>query len=98
MTAFVESCVGTVVDSAVAAERRAKGKPRAEKLLRLLKDKKNILVTAHEHPDPDALASSLGLTRLLEEKLPGTKVTISLKGRVGGGLNEAFVKYSSLKW
>lgn len=98
MTAFVESCVGTLVDSAVAAERRAKGKPRAEKLLRLLKDKRNILITAHEHPDPDALASAMGMNRLLEEKLPEAKITISLKGRVGGGLNEAFVKFSSLKW
>ena len=98
MTAFVESCVGTIADSATAAERRARGKPRAEKLLRLLQGKKNILVTAHEHPDPDALASTLGLTRLLEATLPAASVTIALKGRVGGGLNEAFVKYSNLKW
>ena len=61
MTAFVESCVGTIAESAVAVEHRAKGKPRAEKLLRLLRDKKNILVTTHEHPDPDALASAQGL-------------------------------------
>jgi nanoRNase/pAp phosphatase (c-di-AMP/oligoRNAs hydrolase) len=98
MTAFVESCVGTVADSAVALERRAKGKPRAEKLLKLLADKKNILVTAHEHPDPDAVASSVGLARLIETGLPDAKVTIAFKGRVGGGLNEAFVKYSNLKW
>jgi nanoRNase/pAp phosphatase (c-di-AMP/oligoRNAs hydrolase) len=98
MTAFVESCVGTIADSAVALERRARRKPRAEKLVRLLKDKTNILITAHEHPDPDALASSLGLAKLLEVALPNAKITISLKGRVGGGLNEAFVKYSSLKW
>src|SRR5690349_19373095 len=98
MTAFVESCVGTVADSAVALERRVKGKPRAEKLLRLLKDKKNILVTAHEHPDPDALASTVGLARLLEATLPDAKITIAYKGRVGGGLNEAFVKFSNLKW
>ena len=98
MTAFVESCVGTIADSAVALERRIHGKPRAEKLLRLLKEKKNILVTAHEHPDPDALASTVGLARLLEATLDGAKITLAFKGRVGGGLNEAFVKYSSLKW
>lgn len=98
MTAFVESCVGTVADSAVALERRAKGKPRAQKLLRLLKDKKNILVTSHQHPDPDALASTVGLARLLEATLPNARITLAFKGRVGGGLNEAFVKYSSLKW
>ena len=71
---------------------------RAERLLRLLQGKKQILVTAHEHPDPDALASTVALTRLIEATLPGANVTIALKGRVGGGLNEAFVKYSNLKW
>ncbi|HWE03285.1 MAG TPA: DHH family phosphoesterase [Tepidisphaeraceae bacterium] len=98
MTAFVESCVGTVADSAGALERRAKGKHRAEKLLRLLAGKKNILVTAHQHPDPDALASTVALARLLEMSLHDVKITITFKGRVGGGLNEAFVKYSNLKW
>ena len=56
-TAFVESCVETVADSAVAVERRSRGRPRAKKLLELLADKKNVLVTTHQHPDPDALAS-----------------------------------------
>jgi nanoRNase/pAp phosphatase (c-di-AMP/oligoRNAs hydrolase) len=98
MTAFVESCVGTLADSAGAVERRAKGQHRAEKLLRLLAGKKNILVTAHEHPDPDALASTVALARLLEMTLHDAKITITFKGRVGGGLNEAFVKYSNLKW
>jgi nanoRNase/pAp phosphatase (c-di-AMP/oligoRNAs hydrolase) len=51
------------------------------------------------HPDPDALASSLGLARLLEAALAHPhKITIAFKGRVGGGINDAFVKYSSLKW
>ena len=59
MTAFVESCVETVAGSAHAAERRARHRPRAAKLMQLLADKKNILVTTHIHPDPDALASVL---------------------------------------
>src|SRR5436305_9892900 len=99
MTAFVESCVETVADSAHAAERRARGRgrPKAANLLRLLKDKKNILITTHEHPDPDALASGHGLLRLLEHSLPTAKVSLAIKGRVGGGVNEAFVRFSSLK-
>ena len=44
------------------------------------------------------LASSVGLARLFEAVLPDAKVTLSFKGRVGGGLNDAFVKYSSLEW
>src|SRR5438105_10844412 len=99
MTAFVESCVETVADSAHAAERRARGRgrPRAANLLRGLKDKKNILITTHEHPDPDALASGQGLLRLLEQVLPTARVNMAIKGRIGGGINEAFVKFSSLK-
>ncbi len=97
MTSFVESCVGTVADSAVAVERSAKGRPRAAKLLKILADKKNILITTHLHPDPDALASASALGYLLEQKLKGGKVSISIKGRVGGGINEVFVKHANVK-
>jgi len=71
MTSFVESCVGTVADSAVAVERSAKGRPRAAKLLKILADKKNILITTHLHPDPDALASASALGYLLEAEVKG---------------------------
>lgn len=97
MTSFVESCVGTVADSAVAAERRARGRPRAAKLLKVLADKKNILITTHLHPDPDALASASALGYLLEQKLKAAKVNISIKGRVGGGINEVFVRHANVK-
>src|SRR5579863_10193270 len=96
-TSFVESCVETVADSAVAAERRAKGRPRAARLLKVLADKKNILITTHVHPDPDALASAAGLSFLLEQKLKDATISISLKGRVGGGINDVFVKHANLK-
>ena len=96
-TAFVESCLETVADSAVAAERRARHRPRAGKLLELLSDKKNILVTTHQHPDPDALASGLAMCHLLGAKLKGSKVSMSIKGRIGGGINEMFVRLSNLK-
>ena len=96
-TAFVESCVETVAGSAVAVERRSRGRPRAKRLLELLADKKNILVTTHQHPDPDALASGLALCTLLGSKLKIAKVSMSIKGRVGGGINEMFVRLSNLK-
>lgn len=96
-TAFVESCVETVADSAVAVERQSRGRPRAKKLLELLSDKKNILVTTHQHPDPDALASGLALCTLLGSKLKTAKVHMSIKGRIGGGINEMFVRLSNLK-
>ena len=96
-TSFVESCVETVADSAVAAERRARGRPRAARLMKLLADKKNILVTTHLSPDPDALASAHALCALLEQKLKSAKIGMSIKGRIGGGINEVFVRFANLK-
>lgn len=96
MTAFVESCVETAADSAEAAERKSRGQPRAAKLLRLLADKKNILVTTHQHPDPDALASGWAMCALLEAKLK-TRVTMAVKGQVAGGVNEVFVRHTNLR-
>jgi nanoRNase/pAp phosphatase (c-di-AMP/oligoRNAs hydrolase) len=96
MTAFVESCVETAADSAVAVERQSRGRPRARRLLHLLADKKNILVTTHLHPDPDALASSMGMVHLLREKLPTAKVSMSIKGKIGGGINSEFARLSQL--
>jgi len=96
MSSFVESCVQTVAGSAGAVVRRSRGQSRAGKLLRALADKKNILITTHEHPDPDALASALGLSTLLSLSLKGATIRMSLKGQIGGGLNEAFIKQTPL--
>ena len=97
MTAFVESCVGTVSHSAVAVARRSRGRPHARTLMKVLADKRNILITTHEHADPDALASTLALCTLLTAKLPGAKVTSTAKGRIGGGINEIFAQLTNLK-
>ena len=96
MTAFVESCVQTAAGSAVAAQRRARGKPQARKLLKLLADRKHILVTTHQHPDPDALGSSFALAHLLKARLKDARVTFSVKGSIPGGINEAFLRYTNL--
>jgi nanoRNase/pAp phosphatase (c-di-AMP/oligoRNAs hydrolase) len=96
MSAFIDSCVETAAGSAVAAARFSRGHPRASKLLHLLAGKKNILVTTHLHPDPDALASGVGLTKLLSVKLPHAVVSMSVKGDIPGGMNDAFVRYTDL--
>ena len=96
MTAFVESCIETAAGSAAQAERRSRGRPRARRLLKQLANKHKILITTHQHPDPDGLASAIGLRELLSQKLPDAEVSVSAKGRVGGGLNEAFVRFSKL--
>ena len=95
-SAFVETCLETVAGPAAAAARRHGRRPHAGRLLKTLAGKRNILVTTHLHPDPDALASSLGMVRLLRAKLPGATVGMSIKGRVGGGINSAFADLSDL--
>jgi nanoRNase/pAp phosphatase (c-di-AMP/oligoRNAs hydrolase) len=97
MTSSVEAYVQTMAGKAGAVVRRSRRRPKVNKLLRVLADKKRILITTHEHPDPDALASAMGLSILLEPLLKGAAVIVSVKGQYGGGLNEAFSKQAQLK-
>jgi nanoRNase/pAp phosphatase (c-di-AMP/oligoRNAs hydrolase) len=97
MTAFVDTCIQTVAGTADAVQRHARTRPRARKLLQTLEDKRRILVTTHMHPDPDALASALAICTLLSEKLTGSKVILSVKGQIGGGLNTAFTRYTAME-
>jgi nanoRNase/pAp phosphatase (c-di-AMP/oligoRNAs hydrolase) len=95
--AFVESCVQTVTGPAAKAARSARRRPRAHQLLKVLADKKRILLSTHQHPDPDALASCLGLCALLNAKLPDAAVTMSVKGKIVSGINAEFIKNSNLQ-
>jgi nanoRNase/pAp phosphatase (c-di-AMP/oligoRNAs hydrolase) len=95
-TAFVESCKSTAAGKAAAVNLSPRGRPRAKKLLKILADKKNILVTTHQHPDPDALASSMAMVALLKANLHDAEVRMSIKGRIGGGVNDAFTHHAQL--
>jgi nanoRNase/pAp phosphatase (c-di-AMP/oligoRNAs hydrolase) len=97
MTAFVDTCIQTVAGTAGAVQKHARSRPRARKLLQALAEKKNILITTHMHPDPDALASALAICVLLSAKLKGTTVSLSVKGQIGGGLNTAFTRYTTME-
>ena len=96
MTSFVESCVEATIDSANRAVRLSRGRPTVNRLLKVLSGKTNILVTSHMHPDPDAMASALGMTHLLSRELVGSSVTMSIKGQMGGWLNSEFARLSAL--
>ena len=86
MNTFVESCLNTVAGSAVAVERRTRHRPRAARLLKVLAGKKNILVTTHQHPDPDAIGSSHALAHLLKVKLKDASVLLIGAGGLGSPL------------
>jgi nanoRNase/pAp phosphatase (c-di-AMP/oligoRNAs hydrolase) len=98
MSGFVESFVNTIADSATKIARENRQKPRVKKLLRVLKDKKNILVTTHIYPDPDAIASTHAMTYLLRGQLKDAKVTQSIKGANACGVNAGFAALSNAEF
>ena len=97
---FVQSVKGTAEDGARQAARQTRGRPKARKLLQVLKNARRVLVTCHRHPDPDALGSAAALAFLLRDQLPKTGkhkdvvVDMSVPGDVGGGVNAAFTRHA----
>ncbi len=97
MSAFVDSYLETVTSSVHKVSRQNAGRLKARRLLKVLADKKRILVTSHLHPDPDAVASAAGMLRILETKLPDAIITLSIKGSMKGGVNEGFLQQVNVK-
>lgn len=60
-------------------------------LIEWLRGKGPILIVTHDHPDPDALASSYALRHLILVKT-GREATIAFGGRIGRGENKEMVK------
>lgn len=98
MTDFVDACLSTMTDSTVAVEKEQRVRPRIKKLIKALADKKNIVVTSHLHPDPDALGSCQATLVLLKSLFPEANIKIRLRGQVGGGINDGFTKISDLDY
>jgi nanoRNase/pAp phosphatase (c-di-AMP/oligoRNAs hydrolase) len=71
-------------------EQRAIAK-KVERLLKVLSDKKNILIVAHDNPDPDTLASAFALCDLISKKLK-VDVTIGFTGIIGRAENKAMIQ------
>ncbi len=61
---------------------------QSDRFLAALPDKGNILLTSHDNPDPDALASCLALQALIKEK-KGTTPKIAIGGILGRAENRA---------
>jgi nanoRNase/pAp phosphatase (c-di-AMP/oligoRNAs hydrolase) len=61
-------------------------------LLDLLAGAQNVLILPHNDPDPDAIASAMGLRHLLEQRL-GLEVVLAYDGIVGRSENKALVRF-----
>jgi nanoRNase/pAp phosphatase (c-di-AMP/oligoRNAs hydrolase) len=65
---------------------------RLRRLLKAFNGLKSVLILTHDYPDPDAIASSLALQRLLSRRLKGCRVDVGFGGIVGRAENRAMVK------
>src|SRR5688572_1154090 len=74
--------------SAVAPKTR---RPRSERFLAALEPFDEAVLVSHVNPDPDALASMLGLQALIEHRRPEMGVTLTIDGRIARAENQAMV-------
>ena len=63
-----------------------------DQLLQLLADAAHVLILPHNDPDPDAIASALGLRYLLSQRL-GLEAQVAYQGIIGRAENKTLVRY-----
>ena len=76
--------------------KATKGDSRTRALLELLRSRKRLLVLTHTNPDPDSMASAMGLRLLVDRKL-GLATDIALSGRVMRAENRELVRECSIR-
>jgi len=65
---------------------------RSDRLLTALSPFHRLVVVSHVNPDPDSLASMLGLKALIESSQPGKPVTLTVDGMIARAENRAMVE------
>ncbi len=65
---------------------------RSERFLATLAPFARVVLVSHVNPDPDSLASMLGLQALLEARQPGKVVTMTVNGMIARAENRAMVE------
>lgn len=74
----------------------ARGRPKLERLLELARGRSNVLCQTHDYPDPDTIASALGLGWLLGE-LAGVEPVIGYGGVIERAENKTMIKQLGIK-
>lgn len=62
---------------------------RSERFIATLAERERIVIVSHVNPDPDALASMLGLEALILHKLPDKPVVLTVDGIIARAENQA---------
>ena len=65
---------------------------RSERFLAALAPSARVVLVSHVNPDPDSLASMLGIRALLEARQPGKGVTLTVDGMIARAENRAMVE------
>src|SRR6516225_4954499 len=65
---------------------------RSERLLSSLAPFPRVVVVSHVNPDPDSLASMLGIKALVESSQPGKTVILTVDGMIARSENRAMVE------
>lgn len=81
----------TMAETDSGAEARPTRTFRSGRFLEALAPYDRVVLVSHVNPDPDALASMLGLQALIERRLPGKPVTLTLEGMIARAENQAMV-------
>ncbi len=64
---------------------------RSDRLLAALLPFRRLVIVSHVNPDPDSLASMLGLKALIESCQPGKRVILTVDGMIARAENQAMV-------
>lgn len=70
-------------------------KAKVERLAKVCKGRRKALILTHDNPDPDSIASAVGLTALLDHRF-GIEARVGYGGIIGRAENIAFVKVLKL--
>jgi nanoRNase/pAp phosphatase (c-di-AMP/oligoRNAs hydrolase) len=65
---------------------------RSERLLAALSPMRRVVIVSHVNPDPDALASMLGLEAMVHQCLPGREVVLTMDGMIARAENREMVE------
>jgi nanoRNase/pAp phosphatase (c-di-AMP/oligoRNAs hydrolase) len=65
---------------------------RSERLLKSLVPYQRVVAVSHVNPDPDSLASMLGMKALVEARQPGKPVVLTVDGMIARSENRAMVE------
>ena len=83
---------GEAEERAVTGESNPARRVRSDRLLSVLEPYERVVAVSHVNPDPDSLASMLGIRELVQKCQPGKPVVLTVDGMIARAENRAMVE------